>query len=312
MAERARTRQSAGSEWDHVALRLQEWRRRAGEPSFTEIAGRISRARVADGSEPAAARVGRTTVYDAFRLGRTRINLALVREIGLALDADPDEVEAVLDGPVVDEQPVAAQAGPDVAAGRFDAWRPALALMAACVGANLLGRELVDLLNLPVYLDMVGTALAAIVLGAWRGAAVGATTNVVGLAISGVASAPFAIVNVVGALVWGLGVHRFGMGRTLARFFALTLVVAVACTVVSVPILYWMFGGSTGHGQDTLTGNLLDLTHSLPVSLALSNLMTSTADKLISAFAALVAASALGVGIAGVVAQPRPDGAGPA
>src|SRR5690606_28147164 len=116
---------------------------------------------------------------------------------------DPDEVEAVLRTPA---RVAPTRTEPDVGAPppeRFDAWRPAPALMLGCVAVNLLGREFVDLLNLPVYLDMVGTALAAIVLGPWRGAAVGATTNLAGLFISGIASAPFAVVNVVGALVWG-------------------------------------------------------------------------------------------------------------
>lgn len=317
--------------WDHVALQLQAWRRRADEPSFSEIASRISRQREQAGTSPAAARVGRTTVYDAFRLGRSRVNLVLVREIARALGVEDDEVEEALQrpapqlpapstasppapAPAPGPQPGPAPGGPDVAPEAPQApevseaptygWRGSLLLGLACLGLNLLGRELVDLLGLPVYLDMGGTALAAIVLGPWRGAAVGAGTNLVGVLISGPASLPFALVNVAGALVWGYGVHRFGWGRTISRFFALNLVVALACTAVAVPILQWGFDGSVGHEQDDLTGNLLALTRQYALALGVSNLLTSLADKTLSGFVALVGATWLGHSLAGVPAHP--------
>src|SRR5690606_987196 len=96
--------------------------------------------------------------------------------------------------------------------------RSVLLLMAGCVAINFVGREFVDLLHLPLYLDMVGTAIAAMALGPWRGAAVGATTNLVGVIGSGWVSLPFMLVNVVGALAWGYGVRRWDLGRTLLRF----------------------------------------------------------------------------------------------
>lgn len=44
--------------------------------------------RAAAGESPHAARVARSTVYDCFRTGRVRVNLALVREIATALGAE--------------------------------------------------------------------------------------------------------------------------------------------------------------------------------------------------------------------------------
>lgn len=313
--------------WDHVATRLQEWRRLADEPSFSEIAARISRQREAQGIAPAAARVGRTTVYDAFRLGRSRVNLSLVREIARALGVEDAAVEELLTAPPQPQPTTPTPAAPSPAAPSPavpapDApvpaaapvptgappptygWRGSLVLGVVCLALNLLGREFVDLLGLPIYLDMVGTALAAIVLGPWRGAAVGASTNVLGYLLSGWASLPFAVVNVVGALVWGYGVHRFGWGRTIVRFFTLNLVVALACTLTAVPILHWGFDGSVGHQQDDLTDNLLALVEQYAVALGFSNLLTSVADKTISGFVALVGATWLGHSLAGLPATP--------
>ncbi|MGA8852271.1 MAG: hypothetical protein WB508_11205, partial [Aeromicrobium sp.] len=162
---------------------------------------------------------------------------------------------------------------------------------------NLVGRVGVEQLSLPVHLDMWGTAIAAIALGPWRGALVGATTNIAGMAISGADSAPFLLVNVAGALVWGYGIAKFEMGRTLPRFFTLNLLVAAVCSVVAVPIVVFVFGGSVGHDQDDMTRTFLAMTHELVVAVGLSNVVTSVGDKVISGFVALVVILALPVGL---------------
>jgi energy-coupling factor transport system substrate-specific component len=289
-------------QWDHVALRLQEWRKAADDPSYADIAARIAQARLARGATPAAAQVGRTTVYDVFRLGRSRINTALVREIADALGVEQIEVDELLEAPATAPAPTQAAASEPELIGpstpRAFTTRSALMVMLLGLGLNLLGRETVNFLQLPIYLDMVGTALVAVVLGPWRGAAVGASTNVVGVLHSGVVSLPFAVVNVAGALLWGYGVHRWGMGRTLARFFTLSAFVAVVCSLLAVPILFLMFDGSIGHSQDDLTENLMELTSLFVIALSIGNLLTSLIDKLISGFAALVGASMLGIQLA--------------
>lgn len=287
--------------WDHLALELQTLRTRAGDPSFAEIARRVSEQRLARGASEHAARVARTTVYDAFRTGRARVNLELVRDIGTALggsDADVDGWIARCRHPQPPEQSSAPEPQPVESSVVPPAGvREAVLLMAACLAANLLGRTFVDFLHLPIHLDMVGTAIAAIALGPWRGAAVGASTNVVGALLSGPTSIPFAIVNVAGALAWGYGVRRFGLGRTLPRFLALNVMVAALCTLLAVPILVGLYGGSAGNGQDTITTTFLALTHQLTVSVGFSNLLVSLADKLFSGFVALVVISTLPAGL---------------
>lgn len=294
--------------WDHVAVQLQAWRRDADDPSYAELAARISRQRERDGATPAAARLGRTTVYDAFRVGRTRLNRGLIREIGAALGVERDAVERLLDRPATTPSSTDLTEAPDptpqATATDWQAWKPSALLMLAALLMNLIGREVVDFLGLPIYLDMTGTALAAVVLGPWRGALVGGSTNIIGGLLTGAVSLPFALVNVLGALIWGYGVHRFGMGRTLARFFALSLMVAVACSAVAVPILLMLFGGSIGHAQDNLTASMLELTHGFVIAVLSGNMLTSIADKLISGFVALVGASLVGVQIGTEPAQP--------
>ena len=178
------------SHWDHVAVAMQEWRRRADDPSYSEIALRISRNRELAGMTPAAARIGRTTVYDAFRLGRARINLGLVREIARALGADEAQLTALLDQPSTPaDAPAPAPLLIEPMPIRYDLGQ-SVVIMTGCLLLNWLGREFVDFTGVPVYLDMVGTALAAIVLGPWRGAAVGASSSVLLTFVSGLCRSP--------------------------------------------------------------------------------------------------------------------------
>ena len=85
----------------------------------------------------------------------------------------------------------------------------------------------------------------------------------------------------------------------------------VACSLVAAPILYLLFGGSTGHGQDDLTASMLALTHQFGLALGLGNLLTSLADKLMSGFVALAGASMLGVQVATEPSRPAGGGVSP-
>ncbi len=307
-----------GPKWDLLARELTALRHTAGDISYAEIARLVTERRLAHDQPPHVARVARTTVYDAFRPGRSRVNLALVREIASVLgaddarvdewvarcrrSADPVEYPAGADAAsIATPEPVLVPAGagppvPEPADATPSVAPTAVQLtgfLLLCVGLNLVLRLIVEVLHLPIYLDMVGTAIAAIAIGPWRGALVGATTNVLGIAMTGVSYLPFALVNIAGALVWGYGVRRFHLGSTLPRFFALNLLAAVVCSAVAVPILVLAFGGSTGHAQDTISATLVALTHDLAVAVGASNMLISLADKTIAGFVALVAISCL-------------------
>lgn len=285
--------------WDNLIEELHALRRSAGEPSYGELARRIAVRRMEDGASEHAARVAKSSVHDAFRMGRSRINVAFVRELVVALGEDPSAVDGWVGRchaaePAEQVPEIAGPAERTPAGHASSASRKhAVLLMAACVLLNLLGREFVDFLHLPIYLDMVGTAVVAVALGPWQGVLVGGTTNLVGAVGSGWVSIPFALVNVTGALVWGYGVRKFGMGRTLPRFFVLNLLAALACSVVAVPILLALYGQSFRDGHDAIMQIVGQSIHSFTVAAGFSNLLTSLADKLISGFGALVAVSFL-------------------
>jgi energy-coupling factor transport system substrate-specific component len=166
-------------------------------------------------------------------------------------------------------------------------------LIPVCIAFNILGGYLGQVLRLPVYLDMIGTAISAIVLGPWWGALVGVLTNLGGGLLQGPTTIPFFIVNVVGALLWGYGVRSWGLGKTIPRFFLLNIIVAVACTIVAAPIIIFVFGGATGNGADAITATFLAIGQNLVTSVLSQNILTSLADKIIGGFVALAIIEAL-------------------
>lgn len=284
-------------ELDDLVRELRAVRDEAGQPSFGDIALGVSRVRRERGMTIEQARVGRTTVYDAFRLGRSRLDVELVADIVRALggsDAEADELitrhRAAQSGPRVEPAPLLfPESRPSVAIPR----RTLMVVMAVSLALNLMGLGLSEWLDLPVYLDMLGTAFSAIVLGPWWGVLVGVATNVAGVASSGPESLLFAPVNAVGALVWGYGVRRWRLGSSIPRFFALNVVVAVACTVLAAGIIAGLLGGFSESGADEITLSVLAIADNLWTAVIVSNLCTSVPDKLLAGFVSLTLIEAL-------------------
>lgn len=78
--------------WDDLVLRLSALRLQRGAPSYGELARRVGAERARRGESHA--RPGRTTVYDLFRLGRRRLDVALLLDVVLVLGCDDREVAA--------------------------------------------------------------------------------------------------------------------------------------------------------------------------------------------------------------------------
>ncbi|MEJ1154102.1 hypothetical protein [Microbacterium marmarense] len=322
---------------DFQLLRLE-----SGELSYTQIADQVCKLRESRGVSPATAYVGRSTVYDAFRRGRRRINPALVADIATVLGESPERAEwwrryciqarngdpslkaaapeqtvmaASDDGAQLSPQltpstsladaaaPAAAPAAP-VAARRNKPARGAadrrriiatLLIVMLSVAANMAGSETAVALSLPIYLDMIGTAVAAITLGPWWGVLVAVSTHGLFAVIDASADGlPFMLVNITGALLWGYGVRVWRLDRTPLHFFGLTLAVALACTLVATPVIVFVFGGaSTNVGAQAIAENIAIVGAQAVGTVFSSNIITSVLDKLVAGFIALVVAPAL-------------------
>lgn len=273
--------------------------------SYAEIGRRIGEQRIDRGVADAAAYPPRSTVYDAFRAGRTRMDPVLLHDIVTALGAEENEAQRWVErarrlrrtseqaprARVALAPPSSTAPGLTEARGVVSAssplWASSWLLMLACIGLNLVGIVVVQALHLPIYLDMVGTAAASIILGPWQGVFVATAGNLLGFTVGAPGAAPYALVSVTGALVWGYGVRRVRMGDDIGRFFVLNLLAATACSVVGSSLNVILFGGLSGHGSDSVTASIVTLGLPLFAAALSANILTSVIDKVLTGFIAL-------------------------
>ena len=167
-----------------------------------------------------------------------------------------------------------------------------IALVPVASVLNVIGGTVAGALKLPIFLDMIGTAVVAMTIGPWWGALVGVITNLTMGFLTGPVSIPFAACNVVGALVWGYGT-RWGFANDKLRFFGLSVASAVFVSLMAAPIVIFVFGGATGHASDVLTAGLLAAGNDMWAAVFSSNIIVSSADKNLSSFLALAIIGAL-------------------
>lgn len=182
-----------------------------------------------------------------------------------------------------------------------------VALVPLAVAVNFVANWVAATLALPVFLDTIGTFLAAVILGPWWGALAGVMTNGVGIVQNGASNALFAPVNVVAALVWGYGIRSLHLGRSGPGFLLLAAVVGVVTGVLATPIVI-LLGNATGHPSDLITAGLLGFGIPLEAAVLASSVLSSVADKVVSAYTALALTMALPAAVAARVALPQQPG----
>lgn len=278
---------------DDVVRDLKNLREDAGDVPYAEIVRRIAELRRRRGYSEAAAAPARSTVYNAFASGRRRMDTSLLRDIVLALGQTEEEAAGWVGRARDAQRPQIPEPPPlqERRTPRRSAFVVAVLLLALTALNHASHWFLAASLDLPVYLDMVGTAVAALALGPWYGVAVAAATGLTGpLFEDGILG--FTLVNIAGALVWGYGAQRFRLGRDVLGFFSLNLAVATVCSVVATPILVLLRGGAYG-----TVGQISDSLQSsgMPFLAATftSNISTSILDKLLTGFIALALIAAV-------------------
>jgi len=182
-----------------------------------------------------------------------------------------------------------------------------VAVIPVAAALNIVGGYINTVLRLPIFLDMIGTMVTAVILGPWWGALVGAITNIVNSFISGPISLPFAVVNVAGGLVWGYA-NMWGWMKKTWSFFLVNVLVATVSSLFAVPIYVFVFGGATGHFADVMTAAFLAMGQNLIVSVFSSNILVSLADKIISGFVGLAIIEALPENLTANAKLPKAEG----
>ena len=297
--------QPQASTLDQIAEDLQRLRADNGCVSYQEIVSRITKAREAKGMAPAAARIARTTVYDCFRTGRTRVNPELVGEIVAALTDDEGQARQWVkrcQGARVDAEPTSVRGRsereltwplPDPKPRSF--WFN-LVVTLACVWGNIvfaLATRYFFKDHFPLYVDMIGVAVVAMVLGTRWGLVAALMSQVFPVLWASIVwnNLAFVFVTAAGALVWGLGVHRFRMARSFLRYVLLNVIAGFVCSMVAVPVLLIFFDGTMAMpSSQSMADALVAAGQQFLVSMFSTNLIVSLADKLFAGLIALILA----------------------
>ncbi len=121
-----------------------------------------------------------------------------------------------------------------------------IVMIPVAVAINFVGKEIANLLSLPMWLDSIGTILAAVVAGPWIGAISGAVNNIFfGLTMDGGFSIMYGLTSIAIAIVAGILAY-FGWFKSLPKAIMAGLLLAITAAIVSTPINVGLWGGQTG------------------------------------------------------------------
>ncbi len=157
-----------------------------------------------------------------------------------------------------------------------------LALIPRAVALNLALGAIVSALKLPVYLDSVGTILAAALAGPFAGAVTGVLSNtVLGLLVNPVLLAFIPVTIVIGVLA-GIAA-RLGAFKRLWTAALAGVVIGTAAALASVPIVIGLYGGLSPTGTGVVTMVLRATTGmSMETAAKVSSVATDVIDKPLS------------------------------
>lgn len=154
-------------------------------------------------------------------------------------------------------------------------------LIPVAIGINLIGRFFTQTLNLPLFLDTIGTTMAAFLAGPWVAAVAGVLTNlVIGLTLEAT-SIPFGIVNAAIGIVAGV-MAAHGFLRSTGKIILTMLCLTAITIITAMPIVVLVFEGVSGSGVDAVTGFFAASGRNMVESVLGQQLLTTPGDKVLT------------------------------
>ena len=160
-----------------------------------------------------------------------------------------------------------------------------IALIAVAIVLNIVLGQVVSLLKLPIFLDSIGTVIVALLAGPWAGGLTGLLTNLIWGLISDPVAAAFAPVAMVIGIVAGL-LAKVGLFKKWWQAIISGVIIAVALSIIAIPIRVYMFGGVTGSGADFITAYLLATGRDLFSAVLITVIGDNIIDKVVTALLA--------------------------
>lgn len=158
----------------------------------------------------------------------------------------------------------------------------ALVMIPILAGINLVGGWLASTLKLPIFLDMIGTVLAAALAGPWVAAVVGLITNAFLALVANPVYLPYALVSITVGLITGFMVKNGlfnNWGGVAITWFVNTLASVIVASVITI----FVFGGATGAtGTSFLTATLVAAGREIWSSVVTSQIIFTSLDRAIA------------------------------
>ncbi|KAF0209501.1 MAG: ECF transporter S component [Actinomycetota bacterium] len=169
--------------------------------------------------------------------------------------------------------------------------RIALVFVPVGIGVNVIGGLLAGSLKLPVFLDTIGTILAAAILGPWWGALTGGLTNII-MALQNPMDMWFALVNIAVGLIVGFISMKYGFQKWLVVLVS-GLIISVVAPIIGTTIATYVYGGLTGGGLDIFVGGLMKAGADVFTAAFIPRIWSNLIDKLLSVFVVMFVIMAL-------------------
>lgn len=147
------------------------------------------------------------------------------------------------------------------------------------VAINLVGGQVATRLQLPLFLDSIGTAIISAIMGPFVGAVSGVLFNIIAAILNGnLMNSLFGLCNLATAFIVGFMV-RFGKFKTVVHVVIATVAVALANAIMGAPIAVVVYGGIQGSGIDLATAGFLALGRDILSAAFLARVPINLVDK---------------------------------
>ena len=154
-------------------------------------------------------------------------------------------------------------------------------LMILCILLNICGNKVAKLLQLPFWLDTIGTGITACLYGPFIGALTGLATNLL-LGISDILSVYYCFINVGIGVIIGMFAKK-GMCSNVFSILCVSVVTGMFTVICAVPVNCLMFEGRTSNlWGDALFDMLGRVNLPIPLKSTLAQLFLDIPDKVIS------------------------------
>ncbi|MFN8429790.1 MAG: hypothetical protein U0V04_07415 [Spirosomataceae bacterium] len=156
----------------------------------------------------------------------------------------------------------------------------ALTFIPLAIAINVGIGAIVKVLNLPIYMDSIGTIITTVLLGWKKGAIVG----VLGFIITSIFINPFAIYFIGTQVVIALVVDFFVNRAWFTNVWKVALSgigLGIITAIVSAPVIILVFQGATGNGAALVTSFFAKMGNQIVDSVFLSGFSIEPIDKAI-------------------------------